>query len=279
MADQPPSQMSIGEVLKSTRSRQGLEIRTVEERTKIRTKYLRALENEDWDTLPSSAYAKGFLRTYAQLLGLDADALVDEYRRRVEVAHVEPTYPVREAVLEHRRRPGEPPRRPSPALVLGAVIALIVGLLLVIGLVAGDDDDGDRDRARVAKREARAERQAERRAERRRERRREARREAAKEAKQMVKLRLVMESDVSVCLLGEGKRPLIDSQVLLAGNEESFEAKRFELRFPFGYDRDQFKLTLNGKSRRLPERQGAQAFVIRAPDRVRPAPTPGTGCP
>ena len=76
--------MRIGEVLKRSRTRQGIEIADVEERTKIRTKYLRALESEEWDVLPSPAYAKGFLRTYAQLLGLDADAIVDEYRRQVE---------------------------------------------------------------------------------------------------------------------------------------------------------------------------------------------------
>ena len=277
MADPPPNQMSIGEVLKSTRSRQGLDIRAVEERTKIRTKYLRALENEDWEALPSPAYAKGFLRTYAQLLALDADALVDAYRRQVEVEVVEPTYPVRDAVLEHRRRPGEP-RRPSAGWVLGGTIALIVGALLVIGLIMGDDDGGS-DSPRVSRQEARAERRAERREERRRERRRQERREAAQAEEELVTLELAMESDVSVCLLGDGRRPLIDSQVLLAGNEESFEAKRFELRFPFGYDRGQFRLRLDGETRRLPERQGPQAFVITAPDRIRPGPTPGSECP
>ena len=85
MADQGRgSGLPIGEVLKRARTRQKVDIRTVEEQTKIRTKYLRALENEEWDVLPGPAYAKGFLRTYAQFLGLDGDALVDEYRRTVE---------------------------------------------------------------------------------------------------------------------------------------------------------------------------------------------------
>ena len=78
--------LPIGEVLKRTRTRRKVDIRTVEERTKIRIKYLRALENEEWEVLPGPAYAKGFLRTYAQFLGLDGDALVDEYRRTVEAA-------------------------------------------------------------------------------------------------------------------------------------------------------------------------------------------------
>jgi hypothetical protein len=277
MADMPPSHMSIGEVLKSARARHGLDIRTVEERTKIRTKYLRALEAEDWGTLPSPAYARGFLRTYAQLLGLDADALVDEYRRQVETTLTEPTYPVREAVLEHRRRPGVP-RRPPTGWLAAGVVLLVAGILLVLGLTSGDGD-GEGEPVRAEKREARAERKAERRRERRRAERRAKRRQAAQAERERVTLELRLASDVSVCLLGDGERPLIDSQVLLAGNRERFEAKRFELRFPFGYDRGQFVLTLDGKRRRLPERQGPQAFVITAPDRIRPAPPPGSECP
>ena len=73
--------LRIGEALKRARTGQGIDARTAEERTKIRIKYLRALESEDWDVLPSPAYTKGFLRTYATMLGLDAEALVDEYRR------------------------------------------------------------------------------------------------------------------------------------------------------------------------------------------------------
>ena len=64
--------MRIGQVLEQARERAGLEITDIEDSTKIRGKYLRALESEDWGELPSSAYAKGFLRTYGQLLGLDS---------------------------------------------------------------------------------------------------------------------------------------------------------------------------------------------------------------
>ena len=73
--------MRIGASLKARAARRARDRATVEEQTKIRTALLRALESEEWDALPGHAYVKGFLRTYAQLLGLDADALVDEYRR------------------------------------------------------------------------------------------------------------------------------------------------------------------------------------------------------
>ena len=143
-------------------------------------------------------------------------------------------------------------------------------MLAVIGLFGGDDDGGDE---RASKQERRQERKRE---ERRQERRQER---ASEQAAEVVSLRLVMNSDVAVCLLGDSERPLIDGQVLVAGNEESFEAKRFSLRFPSGYDRGQFELLLNGERRRLPETLGPAAFVITPPDRVREAPEPGTDCP
>src|SRR5215210_4984177 len=103
MSGEMPAEMRIGEVLKQARARAGLDIRAVEEQTKIRVKYLRALEDEEWEALPNPAYSKGFLRTYAQLLGLDGEALADAYRRQVEGGHSDPSYPLGEQVLERRR--------------------------------------------------------------------------------------------------------------------------------------------------------------------------------
>jgi len=65
--------IEIGAALRDARRRYGMEVREVEERTKIRAKYIRALENEDWATLPAPAYVRGFLRTYGQMLGLDGN--------------------------------------------------------------------------------------------------------------------------------------------------------------------------------------------------------------
>ena len=113
MSGDLPGEMRIGQVLEQRATRAGLEIADVEEQTKIRAKYLRALESEDWDELPSSAYAKGFLRTYSQLLGLDAEALVDEYRRQVESELDEPSYPLGDQVLERRRAARRVAGRPS----------------------------------------------------------------------------------------------------------------------------------------------------------------------
>jgi len=262
-------QMRIGEVLKRSRTRQGIEIADVEERTKIRTKYLRALESEDWDALPSPAYARGFLRTYAQLLGLDADAIVDEFRHQVEA---EPdaalAYGFGEPVLEGRRRPGGPDpgrRRGGMLVVVGLIAAVLV--LVVIGLVGGEDDGGEGD----GKRGARAERHERQRKQARKDQQNKQAPATPSEGQQ-VTLRLVLNADLQVCLLGDGDQPLIDDQVLAAGSEEGpYEAPSFELRFPFGYDREQFDLFLNGKRTRVPETQGATAYAITPPARVRPA--------
>src|ERR1700740_2083566 len=74
----------IGATLREARMRAQIDINEVETRTKIRAKYLRAIENEEWDLLPGPVYAKSFLRTYSDYLGLDSRMLTDEFKRRYE---------------------------------------------------------------------------------------------------------------------------------------------------------------------------------------------------
>ena len=72
----------IGNSLREARLRQSLELSDVERATKIRPKYLRALEDEQFELLPAQTYVKGFLNTYAEFLGLDGQLYVDEYNSR-----------------------------------------------------------------------------------------------------------------------------------------------------------------------------------------------------
>jgi cytoskeletal protein RodZ len=72
----------IGTTLREARVRHKLTLQQVEEDTKIRVKYLQAMENEDFDLMPGQAYVKGFLQTYAGYLGLDPSIILDEYRSR-----------------------------------------------------------------------------------------------------------------------------------------------------------------------------------------------------
>jgi cytoskeleton protein RodZ len=84
----------IGHSLREARVRQQLELTEVELATKIRVRYLRALEEESFDALPAQTYVKGFLRTYADYLGLDGQLYVDEFNSRFGTDAEEPREPV-----------------------------------------------------------------------------------------------------------------------------------------------------------------------------------------
>lgn len=79
----------IGNSLREARLRQTLDFPEIEQATKIRGKYLRALEDEQFDVLPAQTYVKGFLRSYAEYLGLDGQLYVDEYNSRFVVGEEE----------------------------------------------------------------------------------------------------------------------------------------------------------------------------------------------
>jgi hypothetical protein len=102
--------------------RRGLTLPDVERATHIRSRYLSALEEDRFDTLPGPAYAKGFLRTYADFLGLEEQRFVDEYNSRfapTEEPLATPPVPVR------RRR-----RFASRLYLAVPVAAMIVGLIV-----------------------------------------------------------------------------------------------------------------------------------------------------
>jgi cytoskeletal protein RodZ len=97
----------IGNSLREARVRQHLELTEIELATKIRTRYLRALEEENFEALPAQTYVKGFLRTYADYLGLDGQLYVDEFNSRYGVDGEEPREPVmvrRTTVRRQHRR-------------------------------------------------------------------------------------------------------------------------------------------------------------------------------
>jgi cytoskeletal protein RodZ len=129
---------SIGETLREARMRQRLDITDVEAQTKIRAKYLRALENEDFGMLPGPTFVKSFLRTYAEFLGLDPHLLVEEYRVRYDPRDESELTPFARAPSGRQRR--RPPRRPA-WLPLVAAVVVILGLLLVLGLTGGGSND------------------------------------------------------------------------------------------------------------------------------------------
>ena len=111
----------IGSSLREARTRRGLTLPDVEHATHIRSRYLMAMEEDAFDVLPGPAYAKGFLRTYADFLGLEGQPFVDEYNSRYAPGD-EPaaTMPVR---VKRRRRLA------NPLLFAAPAGAILIGLI------------------------------------------------------------------------------------------------------------------------------------------------------
>jgi cytoskeleton protein RodZ len=131
---------SIGETLREARMRQRLDIADVEARTKIRAKYLRALENEEFGMLPGPTFVKTFLRTYAEMLGLDPHVLVEEYRAGFE-REDEMEAPLGPPAVAGRDRRHGPRMGPGSLILL--VLVAIVAVLVAIGLASDDGGGGE----------------------------------------------------------------------------------------------------------------------------------------
>jgi len=128
----------IGTSLREARLRKGLELPQIESATKIRGKYLLALEEEQFAQLPAQTYVKGFLRTYADYLGLDGQLYVDEFNSRYGVGDEEPPAPVRRPMRAQRRR-----------VQTNVVVAALVGIGLLTALVIAAWTSGSPDRQNV----------------------------------------------------------------------------------------------------------------------------------
>jgi cytoskeletal protein RodZ len=115
----------IGNSLREARIRKSLDYPEIERATKIRVRYLRALEEEEFRVLPAPTYVKGFLRTYADYLGLDGQLYVDEYNSRYVTGEDEP--PLRRSSASPRRS-----RRVESRVVVLALGAIALVTALVI---------------------------------------------------------------------------------------------------------------------------------------------------
>jgi cytoskeletal protein RodZ len=236
---------SIGETLREARMRQRLDITDVEAQTKIRAKYLRALENEDFGMLPGATFVKSFLRTYAEFLGLDPHLLVEEYRVRHDPRDESELTPFARPPRGRERR--RPPRRPTWLPVAAAVVA-ILAVLLVLGLTGGSSDDSSNTtpttttpKKTTAKKKARS---------------KPAKKRAARKPR-TVKLRIVPAGPTYVCVdKGEGT-PVVYEDTL--SGPKSWKAKH--LRINLG--RRGVQITANGKRVRVPAGSDPIGFDFR----------------
>lgn len=226
--------------------RQRLDIGDVESRTKIRAKYLRALENEEFGMLPGPTFVKTFLRTYAEALGVDAHLLLDQYRsiheRGDELEHLQPLGPPAAAGRERRRR-----GRPGPIPLLGAALLAVVVALVIIG--SSDDADPARKADREPGREPKTTP--------------DVREKQPREPATRVRLTITPVTPTYVCLdRGEGTDVVFESTLEQA---RSFRAKR--LRVNLG--KTDVRLRVNGRVVEVEPGPDPVGFDLR-PGSVRP---------
>ena len=187
-----------------------IDVAEIEAETKIRAKYLRALENEEWDLLPGPTYVKSFLRTYAEALDLDAKLLVDEYKLRHERLSEVELQPINAAA------PGRERRRQAPVIPRWIVLVVIFGGLIFALSVLGREDPATDPIATSTRTETQAAPPP------------AANPPPAARARR-VRLQIVARSEVYVCLKS-GDRTLVNGATLTAGAKtRTFRGRRLRL--------------------------------------------------
>ncbi|MDX6689688.1 MAG: cytoskeleton protein RodZ [Solirubrobacteraceae bacterium] len=222
----------IGATLREARMRARIDVSEVEADTKIRAKYLRALENEEWDLLPGPTYVKSFLRTYAEALDLDAKLLVDEYKLRHERLSDVELQPINAAAPGRERR-----RRTGPMIPRGVTIGVIFALLVLALYALGSSSNnapktGQTQTTRTTTNAAKP----------------PVTGGTPKPAAKRVRLRLIATGQVYVCLK-DGNRTLINGKTLQAGDQTAtYRSRRFRL----SLGNNQVKLRINGRDKGVP---------------------------
>jgi transcriptional regulator with XRE-family HTH domain len=156
-----PAEGKIGRVLERARKDKGLSLEDAERATKIRKRYLIGLERDDYTVLPDAVYARGFLKTYANFLGLDGTGLSQELhtrrkpRRERGLSYAAPKSEFEGPIISPGGVPGAEKRRVSKSAVVtvvvaALVIAALVGALYFVGLNVRSAADDAPDAARMA---------------------------------------------------------------------------------------------------------------------------------
>lgn len=249
----------IGATLREARMRERIDVSEIEAKTKIRARYLRALENEEWDLLPGPTFVRSFLRTYAQALGLDGKALVDEYRMRFEPPtdfDHQPVAPSPRRVRPRISAPSGGASGPSRGYLLGLGVVGVVIVLLVIGLLmggkGGKGTPGNPSTARGTRAHG-------------------AHRPAGAHAAgsrtrppARVALSLQPSAAVYVCLIGDDQRKLIPGLILEPPyTPVTFHARRFQITL----GNSSVTMYVNGKAISVPESSQAIGYSITAAGR------------
>jgi cytoskeleton protein RodZ len=218
----------IGSTLREARIRHKVDLAEIEERTKIRVRYLRALENEEWDLLPGPTYTRSFIRTYATFLGLDGERLADDFRRQQEELHLDPGGAREPQVFTPRVSRVEEGSRIGPGLIAVIALVALAGIVFVLGITGGSGDDTTTP-AKQASGKAGKDRQG---------------KGGGAQPKSGVSIRLTASSEVWVCALAADGSRVVDGEILQPGATQGpFHSGSFQLAFGNGG----VALKVNGK--------------------------------
>lgn len=236
----------IGAILRQARTRREIELAEVEATTRIRLKYLRAIEAEDWDALPEGVYARGFIRTYASFLGLDGERLAEEYRREVEGGAAPRSTPDAPATPGPRSRPLRGTRWPRGATGVAVAGVLAVAVLALVALPLGGGGSGTPSSPpEPSPAPAPA----------------SAPRSQPKQVPAGVSMRLSATAEVWVCLLDGAGQPLVDGQILEGGAEEGpFRSGSFTVSFGNG----EVTMLVDGREADIPATASPVGYSIDA---------------
>ncbi|HEX3433107.1 MAG TPA: helix-turn-helix domain-containing protein [Solirubrobacteraceae bacterium] len=247
----------IGETLRDARMRARIDVSEIEAKTKIRAKYLRALENEEWGLLPGPTFVKSFLRTYAQALGLDGKALVEEYRLSHEHPSEAALEPIVSSPQRSRGRPsgGRPPGGPSRGYMaaVGAIVVVIV--LLIVALISNGGGSKSNSASSASSKTPKAAAK------------KTKHRSAPSGASSIVALSLRASAPVYVCLIGDHGRRAINGKELQAGESTAtYHAKRFEITL----GNSSVTMFVDGHARSVPASSKAIGYsIVRGVGRTR----------
>lgn len=247
----------IGETLRDARMRARIDVSEIEAKTKIRAKYLRALENEEWGLLPGPTFVKSFLRTYAQALGLDGKALVEEYRLSHEHPSEAALEPIVSSPQRSRGRPsgGRPSGGPSRGymVAVGAIVVVIV--LLIVALISNGGGSKSNSASNASKTTPKAATK------------KTKRRGTTFGASSIVALSLRASAPVYVCLIGDHGRRAINGKELQAGESTAtYHAKRFEITL----GNSSVTMFVDGHARSVPASSKAIGYsIVRGVGRTR----------
>jgi Helix-turn-helix domain len=248
----------IGTTLREARMRARIDISEIETETKIRAKYLRALENEEWDLLPGPTYVKSFLRTYADALGLDGKLLIEEYKLRHERLSDVELQPIAPLGQRERRR------RPRAAVPRGWLVAVVVVGLLVGLWVIGNrnsDDGGTPASTPPPATTSTASTTSSSKA--------TTKKKKPKAKPKLARLQIVATGQVYVCLKAAGKRTPVPGIVLTGGARQGpYKSSRFRLQL----GTSEARLIINGKSHSVPSVANGIGYEI-TPRRIRRLPS------